>query len=102
MIPTLNERICYIRLQSLSSYANKIPKILRIIEKESKVALNMIMVEESTYIHIPMQNVKLKSLTWTTKLCRQILQSRLDSGVSYIVQGDSNFVTEKHSAFTIV
>lgn len=46
---------------------------------------------ESTYVLVPLVNVRLKTLSWTVRLIRQILEARLGSTESVLAKGDQGF-----------
>lgn len=52
------------------------------------VAFNFQQCMESTYVLVPLVNVQLKTLSWTIRLIRQILEARLSVTESVLVKND--------------
>ncbi|CAL6051222.1 Conserved_hypothetical protein [Hexamita inflata] len=105
MLPVTGDRVVFIRLESITASSQNSMEVFKLLENYSKQRVQFQQFDNSTYITVPLQNVKLKTLTWTVKLARLILQQRLEATESILVQPELSFVTEQleqQSQFAVI
>ncbi|KAH0575526.1 hypothetical protein SS50377_23161 [Spironucleus salmonicida] len=75
ILPSILEKISYIRLESIGKYT-KLPIFFNLIQQFTGKVINIIEISAIKYIQLPIQNVQLKSMNWLLKTIDLIFQER--------------------------